>query len=57
MKNVIDLVPYLPQTAAVLRFQRRRKRFEGIVAVIESVVTLCIGAAFVLFVIAFLSVL
>ena len=57
MKNVIDLVPYLPQTAAVLRFQRRQKRFEGIVAVIESVVTLCIGVAFVLFVIAFLSVL
>ncbi len=56
MKNVIDLVPYLPQQVAQTKAVRRRRRFGSIAAAIESLVTLCIGVAFLLFVAAFLSV-
>lgn len=54
MKNVIDLSPYLP--AASLHVQKpRRRRFGSIAAAIESVVTLCIGAGFFLFLVAFFA--
>ena len=56
MKHVIDLVPYLPQQAAQAKVARRRRRFGSVAAAIESLVTLCIGAAFLLFVAAFLAV-
>lgn len=55
MNNMIDLVPYLPRETAAPR--RRRRRFGSIAAFIESVVTLCIGVGFFLFLAAFFAVI
>ena len=54
MNNMIDLVPYLPREAVM---PRRRRRFGSIAAFIESVVTLCIGIGFFLFLAAFFAVI
>ena len=54
MNNMIDLVPYLPREAAA---GRRRRRFGSIAAFIESIVTLCIGIGFFLFLAAFFAVI
>ena len=54
MNNMIDLVPYLPREA-VMPKKRRRRRCGNIAAFIESVVTLCIGIGFFLFLAAFFS--
>lgn len=56
MNNMIDLIPYLPREA-VMPKRRRRRRFGSIAAFIESVVTLCIGIGFFLFLAAFFSVI
>ncbi|MGM9554136.1 MAG: hypothetical protein ACI3V2_07490 [Faecousia sp.] len=56
MNNMIDLVPYLPREA-VMPKKRRRRHFGSIAAFIESVVTLCIGVGFFLFLAAFFSVI
>lgn len=55
MNNMIDLIPYLPQQAQVQKRERREKCFRSIAALIESVVTLCIGAGFILMLLAFFS--
>lgn len=55
MNNMIDLVPYLPREAVMPR--RRRRHFGSIAAFIESVVTLCIGIGFFLFLAAFFAVI
>ena len=57
MKNVIDLSPYLSKPSDCLPPVRRRRRFGSIAAFIESVVTLCIGIGFFLFLAAFFSVI
>ena len=57
MKNVIDLTPYLPQKQAAAIHPLLRKRFKNAVAVVENAITLCIGAAFFLIIIAFLAAL
>lgn len=57
MKNVIDLTPYLPQKRAAAIHPLLRKRFKNAVAVVENAITLCIGAAFFLIIIAFLAAL
>lgn len=44
MNNLIDLKPYLPGAAP-----KKRHILQNIAAIIESVVTLCIGAGFLLF--------
>ena len=54
MNNMIDLVPYLPCEATAAR---RRRRFGSIAAFIESIVTLCIGVGFFLFLAAFFAVI
>ena len=54
MNNMIDLVPYLPRETAP---PRRRRRFGSTAACIESVVTLCIGVGFFLFLVAFFAVI
>ena len=56
MNNIIDLVPYLPREA-VLPKRTRRRRFGSIAAFIESIVTLCIGIGFFIFLAAFLCVI
>ncbi len=56
MNPIIDLVPYLPREAAMPQKPRRR-RFGSIAALIESIVTLCIGAGFFIFLAAFLAVI
>lgn len=56
MNNMIDLVPYLPRET-VLPKKPRRRRFGSIAAFIESVVTLCIGIGFFIFIAAFLAVI
>ena len=55
MNNMINLIPYLPQQAQMQRQDRRRKCFSSIANLIESVVTLCIGAGFFLMLLAFFS--
>lgn len=55
MKNMIDLVPYLPATAAQADFDRRERRCQTLTAALESVVTLGIGAGFFVMLAAFLS--
>lgn len=56
MNNMIDLVPYLPREA-VIRKKPRRRRFGSVAAFIESIVTVCIGFGFFLFLAAFLAVI
>lgn len=55
MNNIIDLLPYLPQQAQIQKRERRQKYFSGIVNLIESVVTACIGTGFFLMLLAFFS--
>lgn len=54
MNNIIDLVPYLPREA-VMPKKTHRRRFGSIAAFVESIVTLCIGIGFFLFLAAFFS--
>lgn len=46
MRNMIDLVPYLPATAAQAESDRKENRYQAVTAAVESVVTLGIGAGF-----------
>ncbi len=55
MNNMIDLIPYLPQQIPVERRERRRKRLSNLAVLVESIVTLCIGAGFFLMLLAFFS--
>ncbi len=57
MRNMIDLVPYLPETAAQAASARKEQRYQTIAAAVESVVTLGIGAGFFVALAAFLSAL
>ncbi len=53
MNNMINLLPYLPQQAQAEKQERRERRLNCIANLIESVVTLCIGAGFILMLLAF----
>ena len=55
MKNMIDLVPYLPQQVAAEKRERREKCVRSIAETIESIVTLCIGAGFFMMLLAFFA--
>ena len=55
MNNMIDLIPYLPQQAQVEKRERRQKRLRSIADLLEGVVTLCIGAGFIMMLLAFFS--
>lgn len=57
MRNMIDLVPYLPETAAQVSADRREQRYQALTAAVESVVTLGIGAGFFVMLAALLSVI
>ncbi len=46
MRNMIDLVPYLPAAAAQAESDRKENRYQAVTAAVESVVTLGIGAGF-----------
>lgn len=56
MENIIDLKPYLPAEPAAAE-KPRGKFLSGIATVVESIVTVCIGVGFFIFLAAFLSVL
>lgn len=56
MNHIIDLVPYLPREV-VMPKRKHRRRFGSIAAFIESIVTLCIGIGFFIFLAAFLTVI
>lgn len=55
MKNVIDMTPYL--TPVYIRPARRKRRFGSVVALIESAVTLLVGAMSILVLLALLLAL
>lgn len=55
MRNMIDLVPYLPETAAQAASDRKEDRYQTLTAAVESIVTLSIGAGFFVALAAFLS--
>lgn len=55
MNRIINLVPYLPQQAPQEKHEHRRKLFGDIAAVIESAVTLLIGAGFFVMLLAFFA--
>lgn len=55
MNNMIDLVPYLPQQVTVAKHDHRKKCAHSIVEIIESIVTLGIGAGFFLMLVAFFA--
>lgn len=55
MHNMIDLIPYLPETAAQAASDRRERRYQTFTAAVESVVTLGIGAGFFVALAAFLA--
>ena len=55
MRNMIDLVPYLPETAAQVSADRKERRYQNVTAAVESIVTLSIGAGFFVALAAFLS--
>lgn len=57
MRNMIDLVPYLPEAAAQAELERRETRYLTVTAAVESIVTLCIGVGFFVALAAFLSVI
>ncbi len=57
MNNMIDLLPYLPEQIPVEKRERRRKVLNSIAVLIESIVTVCIGAGFVLMLLAFFATL
>lgn len=46
MSHMIDLVPYLPETAAQVRSDKKEHRYQTVTAAVESIVTLGIGAGF-----------
>lgn len=56
MSNMIDLIPYLPREA-VIRRKPRRQFFHSFALILESIVTLCIGAGFLLFLVAVVAVI
>ncbi len=55
MNHMIDLVPYLPQQLPVEKRERRRRCWGSIAAMIESIVTLCIGVGFFMMLVAFFA--
>lgn len=55
MNQMIDLIPYLPQQAPQEKHERRRKHLGDIASVIESAVTLLIGAGFFVMLLAFFA--
>jgi len=55
MRNMIDLVPYLPETAAQERSDKKEYRYQTVTAAVESIVTLGIGAGFFVALAAFLA--
>jgi|GEM_PF-3210169 len=55
MNNMINLIPYLPQQVTAERSERRSKRRECLWMLLDSVLTLCIGAGFFLMLFAFLA--
>lgn len=55
MNQIIDLIPYLPQQLPQEKHERRRKFFSDIAAVIESAITLLIGAGFFVMLVAFFA--
>lgn len=57
MRNMIDLVPYLPETAAQADADRKEHRYQALTAAVESIVTLGIGVGFFVALAAFLSVI
>ena len=57
MNHMIDLTSYLPAAEEQARADRREHRYNGLVAAVESIVTLAIGAGFFLIAAAFLSAL
>jgi len=57
MRNMINLVPYLPETAAQVRADKKESRYQTVTAAVESIVTLGIGAGFFVALAAFLSVI
>ncbi len=57
MNHMIDLTFYLPAAKEQARANRRENRYNGLMAAVESIVTLVIGAGFFLIAAAFLSAL
>ena len=57
MNHMIDLTSYLPAAEKQARADRRENHYNGLVAAVESIVTLAIGAGFFLIAAAFLSAL
>lgn len=57
MNHMIDLTSYLPAAEEQARADRRENHYNGLVAAVESIVTLAIGAGFFLIAAAFLSAL
>ncbi|MBQ3355913.1 MAG: hypothetical protein IJG45_02190 [Oscillospiraceae bacterium] len=57
MRNMIDLIPYLPEAAEQKVCSRREQRIETFAAALESIVTLGIGVGFFVALAAFLSVI
>lgn len=57
MNNTIDLMPYLPQRVHAEKRERRRKFLGSVAMLIESIVTLCIGAGFFMMLLAFFATL
>ncbi len=57
MNHMIDLTSYLPAAKEQARANRRENRYNGLMAAVESIVTLVIGTGFFLIAAAFLSAL
>ena len=57
MNHMIDLTSYLPAAKEQARANRRENRYNGLMAAVESIVALVIGAGFFLIAAAFLSAL
>ena len=57
MNHMIDLTSYLPAAGEHARADRRENRYNGLVAAVESIITLAIGAGFFMIAAAFLSAL
>jgi len=57
MRNMINLIPYLPETAAQANIDRKEQRYCTLTAAVESIVTLAIGVGFFVALAAFLSVI
>ena len=57
MNHMIDLTSYLPAAEKQARADRRENRYNGLVAAVESIITLAIGTGFFMIAAAFLSAL